>query len=652
MKRLIIVMVLLAMGLPAISQDLVLENSNARLSFSEGNRFLFKSFVMEGRELLPPAGSTANPWQITLLGPRGETPWLHPGLAWYDGGKVEDGKASFTWRLFLEGRQDWKLTMTISLSPEDELPRWALETELPQGWVITDLDFPRIDLRSADEDKAILPIGYGVEYSMKGTLQSTYPSCTGTMQLVLLHNPEGTVYFSACDPSASRKSFSLSRQGGAVTLSQTMVASYGWTRDGVFRLPWESVLGFSKASWQETALKWYRPFTFSTSWGAKTLLQRDITPWIKEADIWLRPDNVTPDTMEALREMIPYYGKGTGLHWYIWHKYPFDTNYPDYLPAKDGFSEMVKEARELGGKVTPYINGRLWDPANETYSIYDGASASCRRRDGSLYTEVYSSKAVNTVTCPSSPVWNERMRDICSRIISELGTDGVYIDQIGAAIGEPCYSSAHPHPKGGGCWWPEAYRSMLQGMHKDIFTSGMAVTTEENAECYIDLFDMMLVVNSPHNPSIRMVPLFPLIYSDRCVYSGYTYIPSDLGRGVMNFISMKSLLWGSQLGWIDPRLIMKFPAEKSFLKTLASFRKANHDIFFGGLFLGEFIPGGDNPVVDVPGYQKTPVVTGAAWQSVKGEKAYVLVNMDASPRKVTLPGGEEITIQAYSAIRL
>ena len=73
------------------------------------------------------------------------------------------------------------------------------------------------------------------------------------------------------------------------------------------------------------------------------------------------------------------------------------------------------------------------------------------------------------------------------------------------------------------------------------------MTTEECAECYIDLFDMMLVVNSPHNASVRMVPLFPLIYSDRCIYSGYTYIPWRFDDGSLRFITMKSLLWGSQL---------------------------------------------------------------------------------------------------------
>ena len=89
-------------------------------------------------------------------------------------------------------------------------------------------------------------------------------------------------------------------------------------------------------------------------------------------------------------------------------------------------------------------------------------------------------------------------------------------------------------------------------MRTNLYKENQAMTTEENAECYIDLFDMMLVVNSPHNSYTKMVPLFPLIYSDRCIYSGYTYIPWRITDGSLNFMSMRSLLWGSQLGWVEP----------------------------------------------------------------------------------------------------
>ena len=653
MRKILLTLAILTACLLSQAAPLVLQNSHARLEFSDGPTYAFTHFVMDGQELLPPGGSTAHPWALTLLGPKGENPGLNPRTAWYDGGTIEGDCAVFTWRLFLQGRSDYHVRMKVRLPHGEELPLWSLEAEMPQGWVVTFTEFPRITLRKAPGSKAVLPIGYGCEYLVSGTLRSDYPSCTGGMQLALVHSPEGTVFFSARDKEASRKSFIVSEEGQAMTLCEEAVTSYAWTDDGVFRIPWESVLGFSKAGWEETALRWYRPFTFETVWGAKTLKDRNIVRWIENADMWLRPYDKGQDGMEALREALELFGKGTGLHWYHWHKYPFDTNYPDYLPAHDGFRDRIVKAHKMGGYSTPYINGRLWDPANETYDRLHGSEASCRKPDGSLYTEVYGSKAVNTVTCPASPLWQDVMKDVCRRILKDYRTEGVYIDQIGAAICEPCYAEGHPHPKGAGGWWPAAYRDMLQDMRAHVFGKDKAITTEENAECYIDLFDMMLVVNSPHQSYVRMVPLFPLIYADRCVYSGFTYIPGTLNDGSLDYISAKSLLWGSQLGWVEPTSLMKKEnaAQAAFLKTLSTFRKANHDLFFGGRFMGEFTPSGDNPPRAVPGYETAPVVLGARWENTSGQAATLIVNRDSVPHDVIVDG-KPLTIEAYSAIRL
>ena len=258
------------------------------------------------------------------------------------------------------------------------------------------------------------------------------------------------------------------------------------------------------------------------------------------------------------------------------------------------------------------------------------------------------------MTCPSSPIWQNVQYDLNRRILSELGTDGIYIDQIGCAASEPCYAEHHSHPKGGGSWWPEAYREMLTKIRTELYDSKHIMTTEECVECYIDLFDMMLVVNSPHSPGIKMVPLFPVLYSDRCIYSGFTYVPWKLNDGSFNYITMKSLLWGSQLGWVSPELLMRDEnrVEQEFLKTLAEFRKGQHDLVLGGRFIREFAPAGDNPVVDIPNYQKTNVVMGAEWVSVKGRRAYMLVNMSAEDHTVELPDGQTLTVKAYSAQRV
>lgn len=656
MRKIFTLLALAALSLSLQAQQLVLDNGKVSLAFAGGNDFRFLSFRTGDVEILPEGGTSAHPWVLSLLGPGGESPNLQPRFSWYDGGKkVGEDTLEFTWRLFLDGKDCWPVTMRVCLPENSLLPEWTLEARLPDQWVITQTEFPRIGIRRTEDMKAVLPIGFGAEYSVaaSGQLQCAYPSCTGGMQLMLLHNAAGTVYFSAVDKDASFKKFTVKSEGAQAVLIQETTASYAWSKDGRFALPWKTVVGFNAASWEETAVCWYRPFTFETAWGAKTLRERNIVKWIEHADMWLRPADATPAMMEAVRKALAYYGKGTGLHWYYWHKHPFDTNYPDYFPAQEGFDRMVKESRKAGGYVTPYINGRLWDPANPTYQMLDGASASCRKPDGSLYTEVYSSKAVNTVTCPASPVWQNVLRDLNRTLLKELKTDGVYMDQIGAAICEPCYATNHGHAPGAGSWWPEAYRELLSGMRKDFYGSKDAMTTEENAECYIDLFDMMLVVNSPHASYMRMVPLFPLIYADRCVYSGYTYIPARLNDGSMNFISMQSLLWGSQLGWVNPELLMREEnaTEAAFLRTLSAFRKAQHDLFFGGRYLATVMPEGDNPVRSIPAYQQTPVVMGARWSSVEGGEALVLVNMDKTEHCVSALG-HTVTVPAFGALRI
>ena len=642
------------------NKELILENDHVKLVFDGGQNYLFKSFNAGGVELLPKGGSATHPWQMIYRGSNGENPTLMPRWGYYMGGElIEEGDARklvFKWDMELDGRGRRPVSMTIRLGKDSELPEWYINAELPQGWVITDLEFPRVALKRTDKTKAVLPIGYGAEYTVgaTGKLQTRYPSVTGCMELVLMHNENGTVYFAATDKGGSGKEFVLESQGQSVVMIQKVVASYGWVNNGKFDLPWSTVLGFNKDNWQQTALKWYRPFTFETDWGKHTLKERQIADWIKNADMWLRPADVEPATMDAVRKALNYYGKGVGLHWYYWHKHRFDTCYPEYFPAQNGFKEMVKESHKMGAYVTPYINGRLWDPATESYKSQHGCEASCRKADGTLYTEVYGSKVLNTVTCPASDIWQNVLKTTNRRILSELKTDGVYMDQIGCAPSEPCYATNHNHAQGGGDWWPQAYRKVLTEMRHGFYKKNQAMTTEENAECYIDLFDMMLVVNSPHASYMRMVPLFPLIYADRCVYSGLTYIPWKLNDGSMNYLTMRSLLWGSQLGWVNPQLLMadNVKTEAAFLKQLTEFRRGQHDLFLGGRFLGEVIPEGDNEVVMIPNYQEIHVVMAALWESVNGEQVYIVVNMSNKDRVVKLPGGKVVSVKAWSAERV
>lgn len=659
MKKITAICIALLVALAAGAQDVVLKNSKVEIAFAPGGTYAIKSMKFGGKNILLPAGSTMPLWQLNYLGPNGENPTMLPQWTFYDGATLsEDGTSvQLRWRVVIEREACWPVVVNVSLPKDAELPKWTISADMPKGWLIDKVEFPRIMVARPEGVKGIMSVGYGAEYPIPAgdKIQSRYPSCTGGMQLILAHNPEGTLYFAADDKGGCGKVLQIRGEGQTgLSFVQEVVTSHAWTsEDGHFSMPWNTMLSYNADSWENTVLKWYRPFTFETEWGAKTIAERNIAEWVRNADLWMRPADATEAMMDAVRRSCEYFGKGIGMHWYYWHGHPFDSYYPEYFPTQPGFRDMVAQTQKLGAYVTPYINGRLWDPATDSYRDWKGYEASCRKPDGSLYTEIYSSKIINTVTCPASEIWQDVLKKTNRMILDSLGTDGVYMDQIGAAASEPCYADNHGHAKGNGDWWPAAYRKLLTDMRRDFYTPQQAMTTEENAECYIDLFDMMLVVNGPHTPTVHMVPLFPLIYSDRCIYSGFTYIPWRINDGSFRFITMKSLLWGAQLGWINPELLMREQnaAEQRMLKNLTDFRKGQHDLFLGGRFLREFVPAGDNPAVDVPNYQKTNVVLGAVWQSVKGKQATILVNMDSSDHKVVLDNGKTVNVPAFGAVR-
>ena len=316
---------------------------------------------------------------------------------------------------------------------------------------------------------------------------------------------------------------------------------------------------------------------------------------------------------------------------------------------------MIAEVQRRGCHTVPYINGRLWDPASDSYSTLNGISASCRKPDGMLYTEIYpTSKVLNTVTCPASELWQGIITDLVIKIQKELKTNGVYIDQIAAAAPQPCWATNHGHARGGGDYWHKSYRHLMDSLRNHHLEPGNILISEENAECYIDMFDLLLTVNSPHD-GCRIVPLFPIVYSDRLITAAYTYSPTDrVNRGDFLYQTMQCFLYGSQLGWVDPTLLMKDEAkrEADFLKELSNLRKKQHDVFVGGRYIKEIIPGGDNPMVNVPGFGKMNVVAGSEWITANGKRVQYYVNMDNTDHEIVLPDSNKITVKALQGIRI
>lgn len=641
----------------------ILQNSKVRIEFPKSKTFDISKLTLSGKKLISNKGYNTIPWTLTYKGPQGENPVLSPSHGEYAGWlkATQNGNKAiaFKWNIRLTYKDVVPVIMTVCIPDDSELVYWDIQAGTPEGWLVSNTQFPCVTVTRPDDAKLITSAGWGAEYELGHPQEytSSYPSVTGSMQLLLLHNSDGAIYYSTQDREACGKDFKAVVDDKNVTLLTDIVTSEGWSNhtNKTFALPWATVLGFSNSGWQDAATKWYRPFTFTTEWGSKTLASRNIPQWLLDTDVWIRAKGVNDTVRVAVNKAIDLYGKNTFVHWYFWHHYPYDTHYPDYFPAKADFANMIAEVRKRGCHTVPYINGRLWDPASDSYAALKGYSASCRKPDGMLYTEIYpTSKVLNTVTCPSSKLWQGIITDLVVKIQKELKTNGVYIDQIAAAAPQPCWATNHGHACGGGDYWHKSYRNLMNSLRTYHLEPGNILISEENAECYIDMFDLLLTVNSPHD-GCRIVPLFPMIYSDRLITSAYTYSPTDrVNRGDFLYQTMQCFLYGSQLGWVDPTLLMKDEAKREarFLKTLSILRKEQHDVFVGGRYMKEIIPEGDNPTIDVPGFGKMNVVAGSEWISSKGQKVRYYVNMDSVDHEIVLPNYKKIVVKALQGIKI
>jgi len=671
MRRISIILTILASAASLYAQSgievsdgmVTLANGRTSVTFDAGKRFDILSMRHLGSRELVEAGNNLSPWSITYLGAQGETPEVNPTCAVYKGYTSERTDSSavlrFRWdtKLQYDGKT-YPVEMTVSLPDASPLLQWNISAELPQEWKVSEIKFPTIAIKSPSEAKVITPAGWGNEYALRAdtVYEANYPSWSASMQMMMLDSGDGAYFYSPRDYKACGKLMTIDERKGQSNFSTRTVVSEAWNKNGRFSLPWTTVTAFKPEGWAEAAKAWYRPFAHSTSWGSVRLKDRDIPEWLVEKDLWLRAKYTGDSTVTAVNRAIDYFGDNIAFHWYFWHNHAYDSHYPDYFPAKPEFAGIVKQVRERNCQVMPYINGRLWDPAADSYRPRKGYEASCRRPDGALYTEIYPTSIVpNTVTCPSSPIWHDILIELADSIQERLGTDGLYIDQIAAAAPYPCYAANHKHPKGGGEFWYESYKGIIDDMRAGHLKSGNIIFSEENAECYIPVFDILLTVNTPHTPSCRIVPLYPLIYSDRVLTTAYTYTPYfDVRLGDFRYQNMQCLLYGSQLGWVDPRLLWVDEAseyEAKFLKNLVEFRKHQHDVFIGGEYVREFVPEGDNPYKVVPVFGGDYMVKGSEWISPKGKHVMYVVNSDSKPHTVTLPTGKTITMAPISAKR-
>jgi hypothetical protein len=633
------------------SETITVGNPLVSLTFSKRARGIFltslRSPARKVEFAAPPDEQEDAVWRLDFRSASGETASISSadGLVEFSTERPDQRtlELRLDWDdLTVESAGDTDVSVRIVWSADSPITHWSLsvstEAEKMGLWKCA---FPCLPNLSGEGVKLAVPFGWGLEYQevlAAGERRGVYPGLANCMQFLCAGTAAGAIYLGAHDPQATYKEFASVPDEKRATLRCEIVdypAGMGRPARS-YRLPYQAAVGIV-ADWYD-ACRVYRAWSASAPYGkAGSIRERPIPRWLKDTDIWLLMSEVPDNAAERAKRFADFFGVPTAIHWYSWHQIPFDTKYPDYFPAREGFAKAVRSVQDLGIRVMPYINGRLWDPATDSWND-ENAEASCAKNENlEPYTEVYGSGVKLAVMCPTTALWQRKITELVDRLIHQVGVDAVYIDQITAAAAVLCFDPNHPHAPGGGDLWARGYRELLGQVRKQLGAQNM-ITSEESTDTWNDQFDALLLVNTPQS-DVPTIPMYPAVWSGRMITFGFQYgCAEDLDRSLPFRSKMaRAFIYGAQLGWIDDTVLQdKYRLEAEYLQALARCRSRAHKFLSEGEMLAPpQLQGVKEVTVEgmppwgprTPYHLVIPAVLSSAWRAADGSIGIALTNL-------------------------
>jgi len=525
------------------------------------------------------------------------------------------------------------------------------------NWSVWRVVFPQIALAQPGPQAVVFfPRGPGEAqtnvWERAFTYRGNYPSGWCCMQFMAAYAagaPPPGLYVAVHDPWGSTKDLGLESEAAAHSVRMRFdhpAPDMGRAGNG-FVLSGEAVWRLLRGDWFDAA-SLYRSWAKEHArwWPRLTREGRaDTPPWMRQLNVWALGGGAPAECVTSVAEFRQFLSLPAGFHWYNWHQIPFDNDYPHYFPAKEGFAQGVAQLRQAGVFVMPYINGRLWDTLDrgaEDFEFSNRARAAATKGENSQpCVETYGSKETNgqpvrlAVMCPATALWQQTVRETVLRLLKEVGTSAVYIDQVAAASPRLCLDPSHGHPLGGGHWWNEGYWHMLDTIRQAMPPDAM-LTTECNGEPFVRWFDGYLTWHWQHD---GQVPAFPAVYGGALQMFGRAYRGGATKDLALRMKAGQQLVFGEQLGWIDPG-VAKEKENADFFREVVQLRSQFSRYFYAGEMARPPKLEGRIPVVKADWqwsgewWVSTPAVLTGAWQ-IPAEKRLLLLFVNVGDEPVT-----------------
>jgi hypothetical protein len=637
------------------ARGLVLSNRHVRLEFEPAGMGL-KSMVdlATGKDHLQGVKGPHLLWQLKLgRGTMSEPadnnykPCSYARLETLAGGTR---RAVMEWNGLRWWKEDRALTVRVivDLAEDSGIALWRISVSNQSDyWGLNSVAFPAVSgFPAAGAYDIARPVfASGGELLRKRTepVGDRHPSGFWPMQFCTLHQERDSVYLGTRDGEGRAKNF-LIEPGKRTSVTHhpenLNEAGSGWQDYYAVEF------GVFQGTWVEGA-RHYREWALQQKWAsAGRLSQRQVPAQAKNAAFWLRdrwlpgksPDgSAVPagaDPLELNRPLVgalEQIGVPSGLHWYNWHRVPYDNQYPHFLPAKNGFAGRVKQLVSNGVLVMPYINGCSADMNIPDWSKF--APSAIVDEAGGYRHNFYSETAGRLLTmCPTQAYWQGTIERLVEDLVTDLNVNALYVDQISAMEHALCFHPGHGHPRGGGRYWADGNREVLRRIHNVAVRAGrdIAITSEGADEMFLDLVDANLTWAPP---SADEIPLM------ETVYSGYTLLfgsPCDYRQSdrFFRYAQGQAFIDGRQNGWMDAGLFDGTHQPKvQYLKDCARAHAAYGKFLTYGRLLEPVRPLDAVPVFTekIFGWKRdqagtVPAAEARLWQAEDGEMAIFFAN--------------------------
>lgn len=504
-----------------------------------------------------------------------------------------------------------------------------------------------------------------------GKYENDYPA-QYSYQLFLYYSECGNGYYMSCDDGdAYIKTIGVYKSEtdgcidfGFVNYPENMGVTTSYSA------PYNYVFRFISGGWREGA-SIYREWAKKQKWYTP-LDKREISKSVYDIDfVRINHEHYTLgtddkefyDTAKMISERLD---ARTLMHWYGWNKAPKHGDwYPEMADWSDeawqsGIIRRNKELDSIGVKKIPYVNVHLWDKKLKSFADEGAENYLIMPESLKIVDEPWLPDGSLYAACHATSKVKEKARWLFTHLVNHDGFDGIYIDQVASFNATLCFNKEHGHPIGGGRWWSDEYHDMI-GSFRTEMPSDKVLTTESCCECYHDLFDMFLILDTCSQgggfsrvcgqENVESIPLFAMIYGDSAIaYGSSCKLESTDAEFEFNYV--RNILFGMIPTVEGAPIICKDEEEKwSIMKRGVDFFKANREVLLRGI-MQEYLTFGDGRrVVKFGAVEKScPDVVLTVYE-YKGEKSAFAYNYSDADKTVSVLN-KTLTVKAKSFAKI